>query len=171
MRDEVRQVTLLDMQSARVSNLIEEPAFDAVWFERLAAELQNLDAVDDTNATLSLYRRQAAEVTADAIHGAEKVETAERYFLDAQLLASAEILEKALVERLVREMERALTELNGGDAEMVVSVAHQLAYLQGISDRVGALLSSAQAGVLANERNVLLEALTSAGLQLHKQGN
>jgi len=171
VRDEVRQVTMIDMQSARVSSLIEEPAFDPVWFERLTAELQSLDAVDDSNATWKLYRTQAAEVVADGIRAAEKTETAVQYFLDAQFLEAAKILDKALVERLVLELANAHADLGGGNPEQVVSAAHQLAYLQNVADRVGALVSPAHAEALANETKVLLEALTSAGLQLQKQGN
>jgi hypothetical protein len=171
VRDEVRQVTLLDMQSARVSSLIEEPALDPVWFERLNAELQSLDAVDNADTAYPLYRKQAVEVVAEAMLAAEQSETAVQYFLDGQSFASGEELESALVERLVREMAHAHADLKAGDAARVVSVAHQLAYLQNVTDRVSALLTAAHVEALAGERARLLESLTMAGLQLRRQGH
>ncbi len=171
VRDEVRQVTLLDMQSARVSSLIEEPALDAMWFQLLGAELTSLSAVDSGGATFQIYKDQAAEVIAVSITSSEEIEPAVQRYLDAQFLSPAEGMDKALLERVTAHIARAMADASQANRESVISAAHQLAYLQNVQERIGALLAPAFAEALDTERTRLLEAVTEAVLKLRKRGD
>lgn len=170
VRDEVRQVTLLDMQSARVSALIEEPTLDPLWFQRLDAELASLVAVDSGGGTARVYREQAAGVVAESMVAAADAELAVQQYLDAQFLAPAEVLDKALLTRVTTQIAAALTDAaTGRDAAQ--SAAHQLAWVGSVQARAGTLLAPAFQQALDAERARLLEAVTDAGLVLRKKGD
>ena len=164
VRDEVRQVTLLDVQTARVSSLVEEPQLDSVWLQRLDAELQSLAAIDSAGGSVGRYREQAAETVARTILHKSTLQDAIMLYVESQFLAPSAALDNAVAARLTALLAQA-----GQPSGAAMTRDETLASLQILQEfhagyeQVGALLSDAAQAAIVDARDQVVQPLIAEG--------
>ncbi|MEZ5598276.1 MAG: bifunctional serine/threonine-protein kinase/formylglycine-generating enzyme family protein [Pseudomonadales bacterium] len=172
VRDEVRQVTLLDVQAARVSSLVEEPLLDPVWLQRLDAELQALAAVDADGAAVTVYRRQAGDVVAAGIASRPTVAEASRLFTNAAYLLPSPAMQRALATSLGKALSSLvpIADLPRGDPTVRSALA-DLTSVQNVLSETGHLLDVEVVSALTAQSAQVLDALVEDVRRLHAQGD
>jgi len=172
VRDEVRQVTLLDVQTARVSSLIEEPELDSLWLHRLDAELQSLAAIDTSGEAAVIYKQQAAALVASAIESRQPLAQALVLYFDSQFLAPAKSLDQAIAERLKQVLDTVAV-----PAGITMTREQTLASLAGLREvhqaleQIGKLLMPELLGGVIGSRDQVVQLLAEEGRRRLKAGD
>ncbi len=172
VRDEVRQVTLLDVQTARVSSLIEEPALDNLWLLRLNAELQSLSAIDSSGETALVYKQQAAAVVAAAIQARQPLQQAMVLYSDSQFLAPSKILDLAITERLKKVLDAVVVPIGiTMTREQTLAAVAALQEVHQALDPIGKLLVPELLGSVISSREQVVMLLAEEGRRRLKAGD
>jgi serine/threonine protein kinase len=172
VRDEVRQVTLLDVQTARVSSLIEEPELDGLWLQRLDAELQSLAAIDTSGEAARIYKEQAATTIAESIQTRQPLTEALVLYSDSQFLAPSTTLDQAITDRMKGKLDALLV-----PAGMTLAREQTLASLDGLRDvhagleQIGKLLAPDSLADVVSSRDQVVMQLVQEGRRRLQAGD
>ncbi len=172
VRDEVRQVTLLDVQTARVSSLIEEPELDGLWLQRLDAELQSLAAIDTSGEAARIYKHQAATAVAGGITSRQPLAEALVLYADSQFLAPSTVLDEAIVVRMTGLLDALIV-----PAGITMTREQTLASLDGLRDvhagleQIGKLVAPEPLGRVVSSQDQVVMQLVDEGRRRLQAGD
>ncbi|TNF89057.1 MAG: hypothetical protein EP301_03770, partial [Gammaproteobacteria bacterium] len=109
VREEVRQSTLVDAQTARVQAMLSEPDFEPGWEDRIAEELDQLNVLDSSGASGARMSAQVIALLTERIVATEDLGDAFELYRRAtrfgEPVRAGEILHDRLLDRVVALLE------------------------------------------------------------------
>lgn len=128
VREEVRQSTLVDAQTARVQAMLSEPDFEPGWEDRIASELDRLNVLDESGASGARMSAQIIALLTQRIVATRDLGNAFELYRSATRFGEPERAGRVLHDRLLARVF-ALLESPQPEQRWFDSVRRELARL------------------------------------------